>query len=90
MVSLNYDDIYRKLTGDELSKAPEIPVSSDIDKEISLFITKNSVPSENDIAEYAKYLTLKHSGGNQSVENELMKKIFISVILLKMKKEKSA
>lgn len=86
MASLDLDDIYKKLTGEDLSKAPEIPVSAEIDTEISNCIMKNSISSEKDIAEYAKYLTLKNSGGNQLVENDLMEKIFIRVILLKMKK----
>ena len=89
MDMLNFDEMYKKLTGDDLSKAPEIPVSSDIDKEISLFISKNTISSEKDIAEYAKYLTLKNSGGNKAVENDLMERIFIGVILKKMKKEKA-
>lgn len=89
VAALNFDEMYKKLTGDDLSKTPDIPVSSEIDKEISLFISKNTVSSEKDIAEYAKYLTLQNSGGNQAVENDLMEKIFIGVILKKMKKEKA-
>ncbi len=90
MASMDIDGIYKKLTGDDMSNASEIPVSSDIDKEISLLITKNTISSENDITEYAKYLSLKYGGSNKSVENELMENIFIRVILLKMKKEKPA
>lgn len=87
MASLDLDGIYKKLTGEDLSTAPEIPVSPEIDTEISNCIMKNSISSEKDIAEYAKYLTLKNSGGNKLVENDLMEKIFIRVILLKMKRK---
>ncbi len=67
VASQDLNEIYKKLTGEDLSTAPEIPVSPEIDTEISNCIMKNS-------------------GGNQLVENDLMEKIFIRVILLKLKK----
>ena len=90
MAALNYDDVYKKLTGDDLSKASDIQVSEDVDKDICIFISKKSVSSENDIVEYARYLTLKNGGGNKSVDSDFMEKIFIRAILFRMKKERPA
>ena len=84
--SLNLDEICKKLTGEDLSKAAEIPISSDIDKEISDFLSKKALSTEGDIKDYAKYLAVKHSGNDSSVEKDLIEKIFIRAILLKMKK----
>jgi len=84
---MDLDGIYKKLTGEDLTTATEIPVSPEIDTEISNYLMKNSISSEKDIAEYAKYLNLKNSGGNKLVENDIMEKIFIRVILLKLKKK---
>ena len=84
--SPNFDDLYKKLTGDDISKAPDIPISSDIDKEISSYLAKKALSTESDITDYAKYLAMKHGGDNKSVEKDLIEKIFIRAILLKLKK----
>jgi hypothetical protein len=86
--SLNLDELCKKLTGDDLSKVAEIPVSGDVDADISAVFKKKTLSTEGDIAEYAKYLTLKYSDNNRSVDKELVEKIFIRIILSKMKREK--
>jgi hypothetical protein len=85
--SLNLDELCKKLTGDDLSKVAEIPVSGDVDADISAVLKKKTLSTEGDITEYAKYLTMKYSDNNRSIEKELVEKIFIRIILSKMKKE---
>lgn len=86
--SLYLDELCKKLTGDDLSKVAEMPVSEDVDADISAVFKKKTLSTEGDIAEYAKYLTMKYSDNNTSIEKELVEKIFIQIILSKMKKEK--
>jgi hypothetical protein len=85
--SLDLDELCKKLTGDDLSKVAEIPVSGDVDADISTVLKKKNLSTEGDITEYAKYLTMKYSDNNRSIEKELVEKIFIRIILSKMKKE---
>ncbi len=81
---LNFDELCKRLTGEDLSKSQGIPVSSEIENEIGVFLTKKTLSSESDITDYAKYLTVKY--GNDAVDKDLIEKIFIRVILLKMRK----
>ncbi|MCZ7355548.1 MAG: hypothetical protein O8C66_07620 [Candidatus Methanoperedens sp.] len=85
--SLNLDELCKKLTGDDLSKVAEIPLSGDVEADISAVLKKKILSTEGDIADYAKYLTLKYSDNNRSVDKELVEKIFVRIILSKMKKE---
>jgi len=85
MPSPDLNEMYKELTGDDISKASEIPVSNEIDTEISIFIRKNTILSENDISDYARFLTFKHGGNDGSVQKDLLENIFSRVILLKMK-----
>ncbi len=84
MSVLNLDELCKKLTGEDLSGSPGIPVSCEIDSEIGVFLTKKPLSSESDITDYAKYLTMKY--GNDTIDKDLIEKIFIRVILLKMRK----
>ncbi|MCZ7357849.1 MAG: hypothetical protein O8C66_01240 [Candidatus Methanoperedens sp.] len=56
-------------------KAPETTISTDIDKEISAFLAKNTLPSESDITDYAKYLTMKFGGNAKKVEKDIIEKV---------------
>jgi hypothetical protein len=85
MPSPDLNEMYKELTGDDISKAYEIPVSHEIDTEISIFLGKNSSLSEIDISDYARFLTFKHGGNDGSVQKDLLENIFSRVILLKMK-----
>jgi len=83
-VNMNFDELCKKLTGEDLSKSPGIPISSEIENEMSVFLSKSPLSTESDIKDYAKYLALEH--GNDAVDKDLIEKIFIRVILLKLKK----
>ncbi len=85
MPAPNFDELCKKLIGEDLSKAPDIPVSSDVDKEINSFLSKN-LSTEGDVSEFAKYLTMRYGGNDKSVEKELVEKMFLRIILLKMRK----
>ena len=85
MPSPDLNEMYKELTGDDISKAYEIPVSNEIDMEISIFIGKNTSLSENDISDYARFLTFKHGGNDRSIQKDLVENIFSRLILLKMK-----
>ncbi|VVB56432.1 Uncharacterised protein [uncultured archaeon] len=59
----------------ENKKKPEHILDSDMEKEIYTFLDKNTLPTERDIADYAKYLTLKYGGKAKNVEKEIIEKI---------------
>ncbi len=48
---------------------------SDVEKEIDTFLDKNTLPTERDIADYTKYLTLKYGGHAKNVEKEIIEKV---------------
>ncbi|MCX9084874.1 MAG: hypothetical protein OIN87_08775 [Candidatus Methanoperedens sp.] len=50
-------------------------INSDMASEIETFLEKNSLPSEIDVSDYTKYLTLKYGGKAKTVENEIIEKI---------------
>lgn len=54
-------------------------LTSDMEKEIDTFLVKNSLPTEKDVAEYTKYLTLKYGGIAKNVEKEIIEKIKIHI-----------
>ncbi len=60
-------------------KPPEFQISADIDKEINLFLSNNSLPTEADITDYAKYLTMKYGGNAKSLEKDLIDKVKLHV-----------
>ena len=60
-------------------KPPEIQISDDIDKEINLFLSNNSLPTDADITDYAKYLTMKYGGNAKSFEKGLIEKVKLHV-----------
>lgn len=66
-----------EITG--IQKVPEVSISSDIDKEINTFLTKNTLPTESDITDYAKYLTIKYGGNAKKVEKDIIEKVKIQV-----------
>ncbi len=59
----------------EKCKAPEAIISGDIDKEINAFLAKNSLPSENDINDYTKFLTIKFGINAKQAEKEIIEKV---------------
>lgn len=54
-------------------------LTSDMEQEIDTFLVKNSLPTEKDVAEYTKYLTLKYGGIAKNVEKEIIEKIKIYI-----------
>jgi hypothetical protein len=54
-------------------------LSSDMEKEIDTFLMKNTLPTEKDVADYTKYLTLKYGGIAKNVEKEIIEKIKIHI-----------
>ncbi len=66
-----------ELTGKQ--KAPETVISVDIDREISAFLAKNNLPTETDISDYAKYLTMKFGGNAKKLEKDIIEKVKIHV-----------
>ncbi len=59
--------------------APEVSLSSDIDKEINTFLAKTSLPTENDITDYAKFLTIKYGINAKKVEKDIIEKVKVQV-----------
>ena len=59
----------------EKQKKPEPILNSGMEKEINTFLDKNTLPTERDIADYAKYLTLKYGGQAKNVEKEIIEKV---------------
>jgi len=50
-------------------------LSPDISTEISNFLQKNTLPTEEDIADYAKYISLKYGGDSRRVEHDIIDRI---------------
>ncbi len=59
----------------EKQKAPEVSISSDIDKEIDAFLAKTTLPSESDISDYAKFLTIKFGINANQAEKDIIEKV---------------
>ncbi|VVB89899.1 Uncharacterised protein [uncultured archaeon] len=62
-----------ELTGKQ--KVPDGPIGKDIDKEINAFLAKNTLPTESDITDYAKYLTIKYGGNAKKVQKDIIEKV---------------
>lgn len=60
-------------------KAPEVSISSDVDKEINTFLAKTALPSESDISDYAKFLTIKFGINAKQAEKDIIEKVKIHV-----------
>ncbi len=63
----------------EKQKAPEVSINSDIDKEINTFLAKTSLPTETDITDYAKFLTIKYGINAKKAEKDIIEKVKIQV-----------
>ncbi|HEY6586014.1 MAG TPA: hypothetical protein VIY97_02500 [Candidatus Methanoperedens sp.] len=59
----------------EKEKKLEPILNSGMEKEINTFLDKNTLPTERDIADYTKYLTLKYGGQVKNVEKEIIEKV---------------
>ncbi len=57
----------------------QVSLSGDIDREINTFLSNNNLPSEADIMDYSKLLTIKFGGNAKSVEKELIDKVKLHV-----------
>ena len=68
-----------EMTGAQTPKPAVVSVSGDIDREINTFLSNNSLPSEADIMDYSKLLTIKFGGNAKSVEKELIDKVKLHV-----------
>jgi hypothetical protein len=62
-----------------LPKPAEFQINADIDKEINLFLSNSSLPTEADITDYTKYLTMKYGGNTKSLEKGLIDKVKLHV-----------
>ena len=62
-----------------IQKPNEIQISPDIDNEINLFLSNSSLPTDADITDYAKYLTMKYGGNAKSLEKDLIDKVKLHV-----------
>jgi predicted nucleic acid-binding protein len=69
------DELHKKLAQGEKSEVPK-----DIEKEINAFLTDHHLPTEKDIADYAKYLSIRYGGNAQNVEKNLIEKVKIHII----------
>ncbi|MFZ3167328.1 MAG: hypothetical protein WA130_06905 [Candidatus Methanoperedens sp.] len=59
----------------EKKKKLEPVLNSGMENEINTFLDKNTLPTERDIADYTKYLTLKYGGQAKNVEKEIIEKV---------------
>jgi len=59
----------------DMQKKAEPAINSDMASEIETFLKKNTLPTENDVTDYTKYLTLKYSGKAKKVEKDIIEKI---------------
>jgi len=56
-------------------KAVEMTLSPELDKEINTFLITHSLPNEDDILDYAKYLTMKYGGNTRALEKDIEEKV---------------
>ncbi|MCX9083063.1 MAG: hypothetical protein OIN83_12795 [Candidatus Methanoperedens sp.] len=69
----------KALTMEGKQKKSGSVLTGDMEKEIDTFLAKNSLPTEKDVADYTKYLTLKYGGIEKNVEKEIIEKIKIHI-----------
>ncbi len=63
----------------ENQKVNDISLSNDIDEEINTFLTDKTLPTESDITDYSKYITLKYGVSTKKIEKEIIEKIKLKV-----------
>lgn len=55
--------------------APEVKLDEEIDKEIELYLEKNSLQTESDVQDYSKYLIKKYGGDSKTIETRIAEKV---------------
>lgn len=70
-----FENLRKKLEPEKISK----PKDTMMDLEIDGFLKKRDLPNEEDIRDYAKYLTLKFGGNAKKIENEIIEKVKIHI-----------
>lgn len=60
-------------------KAVEMAISADLDKEINTFLASHSLPTEADISDYTKFLTMKFGGNVKTLEKDIVEKVKLHV-----------
>lgn len=56
-------------------KKSEPDINLDMEKEIETFLEQNSLPTERDVEDYTKYLTLKYGGNAKNIEKQVIEKL---------------
>ncbi len=59
----------------EKAKEVEKAISADLDKEINVFLSTHSLPTEADISDYTKFLTMKYGGNVKTLEKDIIEKV---------------
>jgi len=59
----------------DMQKKPEPAINNDMASEIETFLKKNTLPTETDVTDYTKYLTLKYGSKAKKVEKDIIEKI---------------
>ncbi len=59
----------------DTQKKPQQAINGNMASEIEAFLEKNTLPTEKDVNDYTKYLTLKYGGKVKIVEKEIIEKI---------------
>lgn len=67
--------ITKSVTAAEETKADDLVINADIDKEISTFLSTHALPTEADISDYTKFLTMKFGGNIKSIEKDVIEKV---------------
>ncbi len=63
----------------EQVKEVEMAISADLDKEINTFLSSHSLPTEADISDYTKFLTMKYGGNVKALEKDIIEKVKLHV-----------
>ncbi|NJD78324.1 MAG: hypothetical protein FIB08_14735 [Candidatus Methanoperedens sp.] len=63
----------------ENQKVHDISLNNNIDEEINTFLINKTLPTESDIADYSRYITLKYGVSTKKIEKELIEKIKLKV-----------
>lgn len=59
----------------EEAKAQNMVMNADLEKEIRAFLTTHTLPTEPDISDYTKFLTLKYDGNVRVQEKDVIEKV---------------
>jgi RNA polymerase-interacting CarD/CdnL/TRCF family regulator len=65
-----FENFRKKMQLEKISKPEDT-----MDLEIEGFLRKRDLPNEEDIRDYAKYLTLKYGGNEKNIENDIIVKV---------------